>query len=300
MAARTPIARAFRYRLLYPVQAVLAYVLVSVIRLLPLNTASGLGGWLGRNLGPCLRVTARARTNLEKAFPDKSDSELKSIIREMWDNLGRTLFEFPHLDRLKFDQDSDHVEVVGAEYIEQLRDDGRPGICFAAHLANWELASLSIVRHDLPLHLIYRVPNNLLVEKVYHQRRLDNVGLLPKGAQGARRAIAILKEGGHLGIMLDQKMNDGIPVPFFGRDAMTAPAIAQFALKYKCPVVPVQVERLKGATFRITYHPPKEYEPTGDRTADVARIMTSVNARLEKWIRQNPAQWLWLHNRWPD
>jgi Kdo2-lipid IVA lauroyltransferase/acyltransferase len=300
MAARTPFARALRHRLFYPLQAVLAFVLFGLIRVMPLGVASGLGGWLGRSLAPCLKLSEQARKNLEKAFPEKSPAEIKAIIHDMWDNLGRTLFEFPHLDRLKFYQADSPVEVVGAEHIEKLRDDGRPGLFFAGHLGNWEVAALGVIHRDLPIHLIYRAPNNPLVEKLYHHRQPGEGELLPKGAEGARRAIKLLKGGAHLGILADQKMNDGIPVPFFGRDAMTAPALAQFALKYDCPVVPVQVERLGGATFRITFYPPEEYKPTNDRTQDVVRIMTSVNARLEKWIRQNPAQWLWLHNRWPD
>jgi KDO2-lipid IV(A) lauroyltransferase len=275
MAAKTPFARALRHGLFYPLQAALAFVLFAIIRTLPLGVASGIGGGLGRVFGPCLGLSGRARKNLENAFPEKSSAEINVIIHEMWDNLGRTLFEFPHLDRLKFYQDGSPVEVIGVNHIEKLRDDGRPGLFFAGHLGNWEITPLGVIHRDLPAHLIYRAPNNPLVEKIYRQRKFGEGELLPKGAEGARRAIKLLKDGGHIGILVDQKMNDGIPVPF-------------------------QVERLKGATFRMTFYPPEEYEPTGDRTKDVARIMTSVNAHLEKWIRENPAQWLWLHNRWPD
>ena len=101
-------------------------------------------------------------------------------------------------------------------------------------------------------------------------------------------------------MLVDQKMNDGIAVPFFGRDAMTAPALAQFALKYDCPVVPVRVELLGGAYFRMTFYPALEIVPTDDRHADILRIMTEVNAIMESWIRDRPAQWLWLHRRWPN
>lgn len=100
--------------------------------------------------------------------------------------------------------------------------------------------------------------------------------------------------------MVDQKLNNGIAVPFFGRDAMTAPALAQFALKYDCPVIPVRVERLSDANFRMTFYPALTIIPTEDREADVLRIMTEVNAIMEGWIRERPAQWLWLHKRWPN
>jgi len=95
-------------------------------------------------------------------------------------------------------------------------------------------------------------------------------------------------------------MNDGIPIPFFGRPAMTAPALAEFALRFDCPVVPARVERLRGARFRITLYPPMDLPRTGDRRADVVAIMTKINAVIEEWVRERPDQWLWLHNRWPD
>ena len=125
-------------------------------------------------------------------------------------------------------------------------------------------------------------------------------GLIPRGAEGARRALALMRKGEHLGMFVDQKLNDGIPVPFFGRDAMTAPALARFALKFDCPVVPVRVERLHGSCLRITHYPPIDLPRTGDRQADVAATMAKVNAVIEGWVRERPEQWLWLHNRWPD
>jgi Kdo2-lipid IVA lauroyltransferase/acyltransferase len=89
-------------------------------------------------------------------------------------------------------------------------------------------------------------------------------------------------------------------VPFLGVEAMTAPAIAELAYRYDCPVVPARVERLKGARFRITFEPPLEKPATGDRQTDVKLLMTAVNDRLSAWIRERPEQWLWVHNRWPN
>jgi KDO2-lipid IV(A) lauroyltransferase len=101
-------------------------------------------------------------------------------------------------------------------------------------------------------------------------------------------------------MLVDQKMNDGIPVPFFGRDAMTASALAELALRYDCPIVPTHVVRVKGPMLRLVIEPPLQFTPTGDRHADVAALMAMVNQRVESWVRDNPEQWLWLHNRWPN
>ena len=99
---------------------------------------------------------------------------------------------------------------------------------------------------------------------------------------------------------MDQKLNSGIPVPFFGRDAMTAPAVATFALRYDCPVWPVRVERLAGASFRVTVHPKLAMPEQGTREERIHAITVAINRTLEDWIRERPEQWLWLHRRWPD
>jgi KDO2-lipid IV(A) lauroyltransferase len=101
-------------------------------------------------------------------------------------------------------------------------------------------------------------------------------------------------------MLVDQKMNDGIAVPFLGRPAMTAPAVARFALKYRCPVIPARVQRVKGAHFRMTFYPPLDLPNSGDVKADTLAMMTAVNDLIGSWIREAPGQWLWLHRRWPE
>jgi KDO2-lipid IV(A) lauroyltransferase len=100
-------------------------------------------------------------------------------------------------------------------------------------------------------------------------------------------------------MLVDQKMNDGIAVPFFDRPAMTASAVAELALKFRCPVVPLRCERLGGAHFRVTALPPLLLPDTGDRIADSYSLMLNINQLIESWIREHPEQWLWLHRRWP-
>ncbi len=265
---------------------------------LPLDIASGLGGWLGRAVGPWLGgVNRTARKNLKAAFPDRSEAEVTAIIRAMWDNIGRVAGEFPHLKRIA----AERVELVGGEYIDLLRDDGKPGIFISAHLGNWEIGGAVAALHGLALHVVYRAANNPHVEEIYRKARASaTTTMIPKGPEGARQAMAVLRQGGHLGMLVDQKMNDGVPIPFFGRDAMTAPAQAAFATKFKCPLAPIRVERVKGAHFRVTVSPPLDLPHTGDTHHDRRLLLTRINALLEEWIRERPEQWLWVHRRWPE
>ncbi len=268
---------------------------------LSLDYASALGGWLGRRIGPWLPVSDVARRNLQAAFPEKSAHEIAVVIRAMWDNLGRVAAELTYLDEIDVYDPDGRVEMVGAEIVERLRDDGIGGIFFAAHLGNWEIMPLAASQKDLQLTHVYRAANNPLADALLQRRRAPLGGAqVGKGAPGAKKLIAALRRGGHLALIVDQKQNDGIPVPLFGRDAMTAPALAQLALKFNCPVVPTRVERLGGAHFRLTVYPPLDLPASGDREADVAETMGRINALFESWIRERPEQWLWLHRRWPD
>lgn len=286
----------------HPLQGLIAHSAFFLMGLIPVDVSSAFGGWLARTIGPRLKVNKIARDNLKQAFPGKSDQEIDQIIVAMWDNLGRVGFEFPHVAKMNVHKDTKRFEVIGLEHIEQLRDDDQCGIFFSGHLANWEFCSLGPAQHtpSLPLHLIYREPDNPWMRKLFSKRKPSpECGLIPKGSKGARQALEVLKNKGHLAMLIDQKMNDGIAVPFFGRDAMTAPAIAQFALKYDCPVVPTRIERLEGTKFRLTFFEPIKIEKTGNRKEDIFNFMVKVNGLLESWITERPEQWLWLHRRWP-
>jgi KDO2-lipid IV(A) lauroyltransferase len=241
-------------------------------------------------------ITRVARRNLGHAFPNATEAEKQKIITDMWDNLGRVIAEYPHLRRLW-----DRVEVVGEEHIRQAATAGTATIFFGAHIGNWEINALSARHYGIPIELVYRKPNNPYVDRLLrHARAADAVSYIPKGIDGARGVLSALKKNRTVGMLLDQKMNEGVPVPFFGRDAMTAPAIAQFALKMGCPLYSSFVERLPGARFRMTIYPPMKVSATGDKDADIRRVLVDINTRIEGWVRAQPGQWLWIHRRWPD
>jgi KDO2-lipid IV(A) lauroyltransferase len=287
----------------HPVQALLAWLLVSIIKLMSFETASNLGARIGRGIGPHTKVHERARINLVAAFPEKSPAEISEILEDMWDNLGRATFEFPLMGDFDTVNDKDRFEFIGEELIEEHKTSGgTPAILWGGHLGNWEMLPHSIAQHGIPLTAVVRMPDNPWVTKLFYKRSgQKNMSVHPKGRIGAKAAMEALRDGGSVGLLVDQKMNDGIAVPFFGRDAMTAPAPAQLAIKYNCKVYPSRLERLgRSARFRVTIHPPMEIVNTGDRKADALTMMTEVNAILEQWIRERPGQWLWPHKRWPQ
>jgi Kdo2-lipid IVA lauroyltransferase/acyltransferase len=106
--------------------------------------------------------------------------------------------------------------------------------------------------------------------------------------------------GGSVTMLADQKLNEGIPVPLFGRPVMTTTALALLALRFDCDVLPARVERLHGARFRLMVFPPLPLPPTKDHRGDMAELTAAVAAVLVSWIRERAEEWLWVHRRWPD
>jgi KDO2-lipid IV(A) lauroyltransferase len=270
-----------------------------VFGLLPLGWASAIGGALARTIGPQLGISKRARLNIARALPALSQAEIAHIVAGMWDNLGRVAAEYPHLRGIRVFDPVGPVETHGFEHMDRAVAAGRRMIIFSGHIANWEIGMLAAVQYGADVAQIYRAANNPLIDRMITRFRGTGGELIPKGTVAARRAIAVLRRGAHLTMLADQKMNDGIPVPFFGRPAMTASALAALALRFDCDMLPARVERLGGARFRLTVFPPLPLPRSGDHHADVAALMTRVNRILEEWIRDRPEEWFWLHRRWP-
>jgi KDO2-lipid IV(A) lauroyltransferase len=270
---------------------------LSLFAMLPLDAASALGGWFGRSFGRHFPVHRKAMRNLARAMPELTPERQAATLAAMWDNLGRVVAEYAHLADIR---EGNRLELVGGEYVDAVRDSGKPAIFFSAHYGNWELMSLVATMRGIPVVHVYRAANNPLTEEMLRELRKPVGGRhVPKGMQAARELLKAMKHNESLGMLVDQKLNNGIAVPFFGRDAMTAPAIADLALRSGAPVIPAHVERLGGAHFRVVVEPPILLEDTGDRDRDIYNGLLLINQTIERWIREHPDHWFWVHQRWP-
>ncbi len=267
--------------------------------------ASNFAGRVTRFVGPLLPVSKVADRNLQIAMPSLTRPQRKQIVKGVWENLGRTVGELPHLSRLQENTPSGPgFEVQGAEHLEEQARRGGSVLFVSGHIGNWEMLPPGVARHGTPFASFYRAAGNPLIDDMI--RKLRDAAMAPtpmplfaKGARGAREALVYVAKGGRLGMLVDQKMNDGVEARFFGQPAMTAPALAAMALRYRCPVIPGYVERLGPARLRIVVEAPMTLPDTGDKQRDLENLVQMVNDRLESWIRRKPESWLWLHRRWP-
>ncbi len=289
--------------LLFWVEAVLARLLLALFRALGPVRASNFGGAALRAIGPLLLVSRVADTNLRLALPELDAAGRRRVIRGAWENLGRTVGEFPHVGSLQPTASGPGWEVSGEDVLREALARGGPVIFVSGHIGNWEVLGRVTAAYGLPFATLYRAARNPQVDALITDLRHEAVGatapFFPKGAAGARASVGHLRAGRHLGMLVDQKMNDGIEAMLFGVPAMTASAMAALALRFRCPVLPGYVQRVGPARLRVVCDPLMDLPNTGDRQADMLTLTQAINDHLERWIRARPESWLWMHRRWP-
>jgi KDO2-lipid IV(A) lauroyltransferase len=292
----------WRKRAGYFAQYLAIRLLFGLLHLLPVDSASAVGGRFGRCIGPRLRRHAVARANMRRALPELSKGAVEAALSEMWDNLGRTFAEYAHLATLAqaLAAGDRRIEVHGREHVDAAIAAGKGAILFGGHFANWELSVLLQTLTPVEAVLVYRQQNNPWIDRLLARLRTAHASALaPKGAAGARDMIGALRRGGLVGVLVDQKYNEGVAVPFFGRPAMTVSGPAGLALRRAIPLIPVRIERIAGATFRVTVLPPLALPPSNNGESGLQALLGDMNALLETWIRARPGQWYWVHQRWP-
>jgi KDO2-lipid IV(A) lauroyltransferase len=292
---------AFGLKLRYLAEAAAFFTFIGMFRLLGVDAASTLGGFIGRQVLYRTRITDRARVNLRAAYPSMTDAEIEAIVLEMWDNLGRTVAEYAHLDKFSLTGANPRLQVAGVPYAEAAIASGKGVIFISGHFANWEMMPFTAHQLGYESGEVYRPLNNPYVDRWMVHQRIANgpKEQIAKGAQGTRRIFTLLRAGKCILLLADQKTNEGLPVPFFGRDAMTTPAPAALALKLGAVVLPASNERLGGARFRMKIYAPIAFEPSGDHDGDILALTAKITEAIEAMVRERPSQWLWIHRRWP-
>jgi KDO2-lipid IV(A) lauroyltransferase len=279
----------------------LAYDAVTgLARLFPIDAVSDFGSWLFKGLGPLTSTHRVVMTNLRIAFPDASDDEIRRLARESWGETGRVAMEFPILDRII--ADPTRVEVVNGERLAEIARDGQAVVFISGHFSSMEVMPAAIVHAGITCHITYRAMNNPHVDASFRRSRFRyGVRLFaPKGGESARELIRALGRGECAALMNDQKLNGGVAAPLFGVTCYTAPGPSSFALRYDIPLQPMSVQRTHKARFQVVVHDAIHLENTGDRNTDIAAGVGKVNAFIEDRVRARPAEWFWVHKRWPN
>ena len=268
--------------------------LLGLFALMPAPVASATGGAIFRTIGPLMGISKVARRNIQRAFPSWTRAQVDVTVRGMWDNLGRIVAEYPHLDTIA----RNHVTFRDAKTYADAGARDTSTLFVSGHLGNWEiLPPALLLHHNITMHSAYRAPNNPHVDQLIVKLRsfggkLKSFG---KTRKGLGEILRTLQTGESVGMLIDQKMNTGIEANFFRYPAMTSTAFVEMAKKLGCPLIPGRIIRDKGCNFIIDADPEI---PVKDRTTE--EVVADMHKILERWISEQPEQWLWIHRRWKE
>ncbi|HWA21165.1 MAG TPA: hypothetical protein VG735_02090 [Caulobacterales bacterium] len=283
------------------IEAAAFKVYLAHFKAMPFEKASAAGAnWLPR-LGPLTSTHLTMLRNLRLAFPNETERWRQDVARATWVQLGRSLGEFPHLHEFTFAEGEARTEVIGRDLFARARDGENGAVFFSGHISNFELMPIGIIRLGVTCSTSYRPMNNKLVGALVRKQRTINgtPDQLPKGRQAGIGMMRTLKRGDSVAIMIDQKYNEGLSLPFFGHDAMTSDAPARLALQYDAPLIPISLRRDQATHFTLKAHDPIPIDRAIPRNQAVRDASLKMNQFLEDTIRAAPDQWFWVHRRWP-
>lgn len=264
---------------------------------IPLSFAFRLGQGLGFLTWLVLSGYRRlADRNVKIALGDAVTRDDRTrIVRRHFQNLGANLLSIPALARLSETALHAHVEFSNVSKILQLYNQGHGGILLLSHIGNWEmLAQISALLPTIRAAAIYQALGNPLIDRhVRSTREARGVRLFSR-SDGFDAPTQFVRSGGLLGVLADQHAGDkGVWTPFFGRIASTSPLIAILAQRTKAPILPVALQTIGCARWRLIVDDPIE-----PGISSPAELTACVNQVLEKQILRKPEDWFWVHNRW--
>lgn len=253
---------------------------------LPLPLASALSwclSWVWWLLVPIRRRVAVE--NLERAFPElPPGTTLRRCVREIL--LGYT-------ELLRYFRDPVDIEFVGVDPLRERHARGEGTLVIGGHGGAWDLALTALgASQGVPISVFVKRPAQPDAAALIDDLRAHaGLTLLPPD-KSMERAYSALDAGHMVIFVMDQRRNQGIPVPFFGEPAWTSPAAAAAHAKTGVPVFGVWQWREATGRHVVRFYGPLEL--SGDVGDDTAALTHFYEQRL----REHPHGWLWLHDRW--
>ena len=274
---------------------------VAALNRLSLQRAGTIGEWIGglgyRPFGVRRGVVER---QVRAAFPELDHADVLRIARASYESLGRTTIETALLPAYSRDEVLAMFErVEGWDVVERARARGHGVLFVTGHLGNWELGGSYIAARGIPIEAVARRMQNPLFDRYLTDTRRQIGMTVIHDADAVRRVPRAIREQHAVAFLVDQGAV-GLAsawVPFFGRYAKTPRGPAVFALRLDAPVVFGCALRQPDGRF-VMHFEEVPVTRTGDRDADVDRIVESYTATLERWVRRAPEQYFWHHRRW--
>ncbi|MFH1665163.1 MAG: ELM1/GtrOC1 family putative glycosyltransferase [Candidatus Omnitrophota bacterium] len=257
--------------------------------------------WLGRRAGGLLyRLSGKRRritySSLKAAFcGEKTPAEIKGITKGVYRQIAQTFAEILSMTKVDKRYIEKFVNVHNLERVDAASRNPRGMIFLSAHFGNWELSTVTGGIKGYPLYLLARDQKMRRLNELLNILRESKGSIVIRKGVDIRNIFRVLLKGKSVGMLADQNAGpNGVLLDFFGRPASTAAGPYRFAQESGAVILPAFIHRAKGPYHELFVEPPMYVE----KGVDVSVYMREYDRLLEKHIRKDPDQWLWMHKRW--
>ena len=272
-----------------------------IFKIIGLKLSSKLGEIIGKYFGPLFRKKAIAKKNILIAFPNINETSIDQIIDDMWRNIGSIFGEYIHINKFSIlNEEKNKIVFTNKNNLQILKNNKKPVVFFSGHFANFELMAKCLRELEFNIGAIYRPLNNIFLNPIMEFIRNKYICSIQieKGSAGTKKLIKHISTNNPLALMIDQRLSSSIRVPFFNQPATTTTTPAQLSIKYDALLVPVFLKRLKKTNYEFFIEEPLVVKKTNNYEKDILNITEIMNKKIEEFIKVDPANWLWSHDRW--
>jgi KDO2-lipid IV(A) lauroyltransferase len=285
----------------YFLEFILVIFFFLIFKIIGLKLSSKLGEIIGKYFGPLFRKKAIAKKNILIAFPNINEISIDQIIDNMWRNIGSIFGEYIHINKFSIiDEEKNKIVFTNKNNLQILKNNKKPIVFFSGHFANFELMAKCLRELEFNIGAIYRPLNNIFLNPIMEFIRKKYICSIQieKGSAGTKKLIKHISTNNPLALMIDQRLSSSIRVPFFNQPATTTTTPAQLSIKYDALLVPVFLKRLKKTNYEFFIEEPLVVKKTNNYEKDIFNITEIMNKKIEEFIKVDPANWLWSHDRW--
>ena len=267
-----------------------------IFKIIGYKNASNLGAKIGSIFGPLVRSKSLIKKNIQNSLPNFEDKEIEMLTKKMWENYGRIFSEYMYIKKFRIKKLEKYLNINGTTILDKIKKDKKPVVFISGHFSNFELMAMQLELYGIELATVYRPLNNFFLNQTMEDLRKNYIckNQIKKGLGGVREIIKAFSQNTSIAMMIDQRVSEGEKSLLFNKTTYTTTIPAQLIKKYKCPIVPIYIQRKNDIYFEMNIEDPIYF----NEKDDIENITLKLNAWLEKKILINPEQWIWTHNKW--
>ncbi|HCL00556.1 MAG TPA: hypothetical protein DHW42_10695 [Candidatus Marinimicrobia bacterium] len=241
------------------------------------------------------------RSNLRRAFPEKSARWHRQTARKCYINFANVYFDLFPVFLQPEDRFDQMIRVVNQEVVDDALQEKRGVLVVLFHFGNWELLADWFARKNYKIAAVAaHLKNPLAHQLIFDARTHNGLKLFRKSRKNNIEILRYLKKDHILYMIADQDARkNGIWIKFFNQWSSSFRGPVLFARRRECPVILGTC--LLGKNGRYTIHferIPMTVPEQFVEESDVHYLTQAYTNYFERIIRENPEQYYWFHRRW--